>query len=152
MDSAIVASADAAEAKPQARVAAHLTRAYELQRGGDARGAGQELELALELARATPYEVQFQTRVELALALCEAYLAAGEVERARVMLDAEVSFAEKIFEIMRLTGTPDQKRAAAGGRVQLRDRARQVAILGAAAPEIAVKNWINGEATALADL
>lgn len=152
MDSAIVASAGEAEAKPQARVAAHLSRAYELQRGGDARGAKEEFESALELARATPYEVQFQTRVELVLALAEAYLAADEVERARVMLDEEVAFAEKIFEIMRLTGTPDQKRAAAGGRVQLRDRARQVAILGAEAPEISVKDWINGEATTLEDL
>jgi thiol-disulfide isomerase/thioredoxin len=34
----------------------------------------------------------------------------------------------------------------------LRDRARQVELLGRTAPEISVKTWINGEATSLEDL
>ena len=139
--------------KPQGRVAARLARAYELQRkGGDLRAATTEMEAALAEARATPYEIEFRTRVELALALAEAYLAGGEIEKARRMIDEEVVFVEKIFQIMQATGTPEQKRAAAGGRVQVRDRARQLALIGTVAPEIAVGQWIQGEPTTLADL
>ena len=132
---------------------AHLARAYELQReGGDERGAANELETALEHARSTPYEVEFRTRVELVLALADAYLSADEIDKARRMIEEEAAFVEKIFQIMQATGTPEQKRAAAGGRVQVRDRARQLALLGAEAPEITVRQWINGEAATLADL
>ena len=144
---------NAALEKSQARVAAHLARARELQReGAEVRAAVNELERALEQARATPYEVEFRTRVELVLALADAYLAADELAKARSMIEEEAAFVEKIFQIMQATGTTEQKRAAAGGRVQVRDRARQFAIIGAEAPEISVKEWINGEATALRDL
>jgi thiol-disulfide isomerase/thioredoxin len=140
--------------KPQARVAAHLARAYELQRDGvgGARSAVMEMERALKLARASAYEIEFRTRVELALALAEAYVAAGQMEEARRMIDEEAAFTEKIFQIMQATGTVEQKRAAAGGRVQVRDRARQLALIGRVAPEISVKDWINGEAATLATL
>jgi thiol-disulfide isomerase/thioredoxin len=144
---------DAALEKPQGRVAARLARARELQRaGGEAHAVVNELEMALEQARATPYEVEFRTRVELVLALADAHLAADERAKARSMIEEEAAFVEKIFQIMQATGTTEQKRAAAGGRVQVRDRARQLAILGAEAPDIAIKEWINGEATALRDL
>jgi thiol-disulfide isomerase/thioredoxin len=53
---------------------------------------------------------------------------------------------------MQATGTPEQKRAAAGGRIQVRDRARQLALVGTEAPEIAVREWIQGEPATLADL
>jgi thiol-disulfide isomerase/thioredoxin len=139
--------------KPQERVRAHLARARELQREGvDARAAVNELERALAIARSTPYEVEFRTRVELVLALADAHLAFDEMEKARRMIDEEAAFVEKIFQIMQATGTPEQKRAAAGGRVQVRDRARQLALIGGEAPEIAVKEWISGERTTLADL
>jgi thiol-disulfide isomerase/thioredoxin len=139
--------------KTQERVRAHLARAYELQRaGGEARVAAHELETALAQARANPYEVEFRTRVELVLALADAHVASDEIEKACRMIDEEAAFVEKIFQIMQATGTPEQKRAAAGGRVQVRDRARQLALLGAEAPEIGVKEWISGEATTLADL
>src|SRR2546423_2120889 len=92
--------------KPQARVAAHLARARELQRnGGEIRAVVNELEAALTQARATPYEVEFRTRVELVLALAEAHLAADEIEKARRMIDEEEAFVEKIFQIMQATGT-----------------------------------------------
>ncbi|MGB7923658.1 MAG: TlpA disulfide reductase family protein [Pyrinomonadaceae bacterium] len=149
-------SVDTVAEKPQGRVAARLARAYELQRSsssGAERGAAVvEMEAALALARATPYEIEFRTRVELALALAEAYLVAGEMEKARGMIDEEAVFVEKIFQIMQATGTPEQKRAAAGGRIQVRDRARQLTLIGAEAPEIAVREWIEGEPATLADL
>jgi len=156
MDSAMESSTGAAEAvassKPQERVAAHLSDAFELRRQGHHQAARARLETALAEARATPYEIEFRTRVEVAITLAELYLAADEAAKARAMLREESDFAERIFQIVLMSGTPDQKRAAAGGRVQLRDRARQVEILGSAAPEINVATWINGEATTLAEL
>lgn len=143
-----------ADASPQSRVAAHLQLARELQRGGagDLSAATAELETAMTAARATPYEIEFQTRVELALALGELYVSTGEMEQARLLLKEEADFTEKIFQIMQATGTPAQKRAAAGGRVQVRDRARQVALVGQPAPEIQIKDWLVGEPATLADL
>ena len=146
-------SVNEASEKPQARVEAQLKRAYALQRkGGELHAAVDELEAAMAQARATPYEIEFRTRVELALTLAEAYLAADELEKARRMIDEEAAFTEKIFQIMQATGTPEQKRAAAAGRVQVRDRARQLALINAEAPEIAVNEWLNGEPTTLAAL
>lgn len=136
-------------AKPQERVAAQLSAAFELRRGGDLLSAMERLETALTEARSAPYEIEFRTRVDLGITLAEIYLAAEEVEKARSLLAAEAGFADTIFQLVQATGTPDQKRAAAGGRVQLRDRARQVEILGSTAPEISVRTWINGEATNL---
>jgi thiol-disulfide isomerase/thioredoxin len=152
------ASADAvditAEASPQSRVAAHLARSRELLRGGggDLRAALLELEEAMAAARATPYKIEFQTRVELALALGELYVQTGAMEKARRLLDEEAAFTEKIFQIMQASGTPEQRRAAAGGRVQVRDRARQVSLVGRPAPEIEIKDWINGDAVTLSEL
>lgn len=156
MDSAMETSTDAVgtlhPTKPQERVAALLADAFELRRQGHHQAACARLEAALALARAAPYEIEFRTRVDVAITLAEVYLAADEVARARAMLREEADFAERIFQIVQMSGTPDQKRAAAGGRVQLRDRARQVEILGSAAPEISVQTWINNEATTLRDL
>jgi thiol-disulfide isomerase/thioredoxin len=138
--------------KPQERVAALLSAAFALRRGGDNVAAAASLETALAEARSTPYEIEFRTRVEVAITLAEIYLAVEEVDKARSLLREEADFAERIFQLVQAGGTPEQKRAAAGGRVQLRDRARQVEILGAVAPDISVKTWINGEATTLESL
>jgi thiol-disulfide isomerase/thioredoxin len=138
--------------KPQERVAAHLSNAFAHRRGGDNVSAAASLETALEEARSTPYEIEFRTRVEVAITLAEIYLALEEVERARSLLREEADFGERIFQLVQMSGTPEQKRAAAGGRVQLRDRARQAEILGSIAPEISVKTWINGEPATLGDL
>lgn len=131
----------------------------ETWRAGDAKTRREEIrdrvaasEMALTSARAMPYEVPFQTRVELALTLADLYLAMDDVASARELLDEETAFAEKIFQVVRLTGTVAQKRAAAGGRTQLRDRARQLALLGKSAPDIFIKDWLQGEATTLAGL
>jgi thiol-disulfide isomerase/thioredoxin len=154
MESVTQTSVDDAAQTPQARVLLHLQRARELQQGGagDLRAAATELEAAMSEAHAAPYELEFQTRVELALALGELYVSLDEMEKARRMLAQEAEFAEKIFQIMQATGTPAQKRAAAGGRVQVRDRARQVALIGEPAPEIAIKDWLKGEPATLEDL
>jgi thiol-disulfide isomerase/thioredoxin len=156
MDSASETSTGASEAvastRPQERVAAHLSDAFELRRQGQHQAARARLEAALKEARSAPYEVEFRTRVDVAITLAEVYLAADELAEARAMLREESDFAERIFQIVQMSGTPDQKRAAAGGRVQLRDRARQVEILGSAAPEIHVTTWINNGATTLRDL
>ena len=152
METSRGATSAVASSKPQERVAAHLSDAFELRRQGRHQSARERLEKALEEARATPYEIEFRTRVEVAITLAELYLAADELAAARSMLRQESDFAERIFQIVQVSGTPDQKRAAAGGRVQLRDRARQVELLGSAAPEIQVQTWINGEATTLSAL
>lgn len=137
---------------PQTTVVARLARAQELQDEHDLSGAIRELEAAYAQMQATPYSVEFQTHVQLLMELSAAYLGANELGKARHVLDREATFAEKIFQIMQATGTPHQKREAAAGRTQLRDRARQMALLGEAAPEISVKHWLQGEAATLSSL
>ena len=53
---------------------------------------------------------------------------------------------------MQATGTPAQKRGATSGYLQIRDRATQMALIGRPAPEISVKEWINGEPVTLIGL
>ena len=45
--------------------------------------------------RATPYEVPFQARVELALRLAEGYLSVDDAARARAMLIEETALADE---------------------------------------------------------
>lgn len=116
------------------------------------RGLIVELEAAHARMQAEPYRIEFQTRIRLAIELSNAYLNVGEAEKALHLLESEVTFAEEIFQITQSMGTPFQKREAAGGRVQIRDRARQVALLGAEAPEVSIKYWIQGQPTTLASL
>lgn len=138
--------------KPQERVAAYLADAFELRRSGDRQAALERLETALGEARSFPYEIEFRTRVDVATTLAEVYLAEDETARARTMLREEADFAERIFQIVQAQGTAEQKRAAAGGRIQLRDRARQLEILGSRAPEISIQTWIQGEPVTLREL
>jgi thiol-disulfide isomerase/thioredoxin len=154
MDSAMEPTRSAATdaVKPQERVAAYLSDAFELRRQGRLQSALAQLETALGEARSFPYEIEFRTRVDVATTLAEVYLAEDETAKARTMLREEAEFAERIFQIVQAQGTPDQKRAAAGGRIQLRDRARQLEILGSRAPEISVRTWIQGEPVTLQEL
>src|SRR5689334_18806958 len=122
MDSVVEASP---AQTPQATVKARLERAHELQHNNDVPGVVAELEAGYAQMQATPYKIEFQTRIQLVIELSGAYLSAGELEKARHILEREAAFAEKIYQIMQATGTPYQKREAAGGRVQIRDRARQ---------------------------
>ena len=145
-------STEPAAITPQARVSAGLDRASELESMGRLGDALAELEAALTQARATPYEIEFQTRIRLAMTLSDVYLALDQIRSARLLLADEVGFAEKISQIMAATGTPAQKRAATSGYLQLRDRTTQLTLLGQMAPEISVKAWINGGPVALEDL
>jgi thiol-disulfide isomerase/thioredoxin len=96
--------------------------------------------------------VPFLARVQLGLALADSYLDLGDRERARRVLLDESGYAERIFHLIRLSGTPDQRRMASAGWLQVRDRAVQVELLGQAAPEIEVANWVLGEPTSLGKL
>jgi thiol-disulfide isomerase/thioredoxin len=155
MDSSIetpAAPTAAANATTQARIAARLDRAFDLQDEGRLSDAQLELEAALTEARATPDEVEFQTRIMLALELADLYQADGEIERARLLLREETASADNFFQSMVATGTLAQKRAAAGGLIQIRDRATQIELIGREAPEISIKSWINSAPLTLADL
>lgn len=143
---------DSAEGTPQEQVTLRLERAVELRSAGDVEGATSELERALEEARRTPYEVKFQTRVRLASMLTGSYLAAGKIEQAREMLAGETDYAEKIFALIQATGSVAEKRMANADRVQIRDLAVQMNLIGQPAPEIEVARWINSEPYSLADL
>lgn len=137
---------------PQASVTAGLDQASRLQRTGNLLDAAAELEKALVTARATPYEIEFQTRIRLGMTLSDVYLALDKNHEARDMLAAEVAFAEKVSQIMQATGTPPQKRAAMSGYLQIRDRSTQIALMGQTAPEITLKTWIRGGPVRLEDL
>lgn len=145
-------SADSLNVGLQARVEERLRGARSLLSEENLAAAELELETALAEARTNPYQVQFRTHIELALSLAEIYLEEDEIAKARAVLDERAEFAEKIFQIMQAAGTTEQKREAAGGRIQIRDRARQVALLGTEAPEISVKEWIQGEPATLETL
>ncbi|HEY0004902.1 MAG TPA: TlpA disulfide reductase family protein [Pyrinomonadaceae bacterium] len=137
----------------QSEMVRSLARVHELRRGIEGLPAAlSELESAMDRARAAPYEVEFRTRIELVLSLAEAYLSTGAQDRARLLLDEEVAFAEKIFELVQSAGTPEQKRAAAAGRTQLRDRSRHLSLIGHQAPEICVDTWLSGEPATLESL
>jgi thiol-disulfide isomerase/thioredoxin len=145
-------SADSTAGSLQARVEESLRRAHALLSEDNLRAAASELETALVEARENPYKVEFRTHIQLGLSLAEIYMEDDDIAQARVVLDERAGFAEKIFQIMQATGTTDQKREASGGRIQIRDRARQVALLGTEAPEISVKDWIQGEPATLSAL
>jgi thiol-disulfide isomerase/thioredoxin len=138
--------------KPQDIVTALMGRAFELRQTGDLDQAVASLEQALSEARKTPYQIEFQTRIQLAMTLADAYQAASQVEKAREMMAFEAAFAEKISQVIQATGTPPQKRAATGGYLQVRDRSVQLNLLGKETPEVSVKEWLIGEPTAISEL
>ena len=137
---------------PQVDVAASLNLAAGLQRIGKLSEAATELESAMARARATPYEIEYQTRIRLGMTLSDVYLSLDQIQDARNLLADEVAFAQKISEIMQATGTPEQRRAATSGYLQVRDRTTQLALIGEIAPDISVKTWIKGGPVALEDL
>ncbi len=145
------ASTESVILTPQASVAACLDQASGFQRTGNLVEAAATLEKALATARATPYEIEFQTRIRLGMTLSDVFLALGRNQDARTMLAAEVAFAERVSQIMQASGTPPQKRAATSGYLQIRDRATQIAMIGQQAPEISI-TWIKGGPVRLEDL
>jgi thiol-disulfide isomerase/thioredoxin len=129
-----------------------------MQAAGAARRQGRldlaisGLERGLARLRDEPFSAPFLARVQLGLALADAYLDAGDRPRARQLLLDEAGYAERIFHLTRLSGGPEQQRAASAGRLQVRDRAVQVELLGQDAPELGVEDWIQGDPTTLAEL
>ena len=138
-------------ARPQERVTALMGRAFELQQTGSLIQAATTLEEALSEARKTPYDIEFQTRIQLAMSLADVFQRISEVQKACAMLIEETAFAERISQIMQATGTPSQKRSATSGFLQVRDRSIQMNLLGKESPEIAVKEWIKGGILSLAE-
>lgn len=137
---------------PQAIVSAGLDRAGVFLSQGKPDEAAAELEKSVAAARATPYEIEFLTRIRLGLMLADVYLALNRLEDARSFLKDEVAFAERISQIMQGTGTLNQKRQSMSGYLQIRDRASQIELLGRQAPEIDLRMWLRGEAISLAAL
>ena len=141
-----------AEIAPQASVSAGLDRAAEFQSHGKLEEAAAELEKSARAARATPYEVEFLTRIRLGMMLADVYLALGRLADARSFLSEETAFAERISQIMQATGTLNQKRQAMSGYLQIRDRTAQIGLLGELAPEINLRMWVVRDPVTLADL
>jgi thiol-disulfide isomerase/thioredoxin len=137
---------------PQELVSAGLDRASELQSFAKFDEAATELEKSVQAARSTPYDIEFQTRIRLGLTLADVYLSLNRIDDARLFLAEEVAFAERISQMMQATGTPNQKRSAMSGYLQIRDRAAQLTLLGKPGPEIDIGTWIVGEPVTLASL
>ena len=141
-----------AEIAPQALVSAGLDRAAEFQSQGKLEAAAAELEQSAQAARATPYEIEFLTRIRLGMMLADIYLALNRLEDARSFLSEESAFAERISQLMQATGTLNQKRQSMSGYLQIRDRTAQIGLLGNPAPETNLRMWLVGNPTTLADL
>lgn len=141
-----------ADIAPQALVSAGLDRAAVFQSHGDLDAAAAELEQSIQAARATPYEIEFLTRIRLGMMLADVYLALNRLEDARSFLSEETAFAERISQIMQSTGTLNQKRQAMSGYLQIRDRAAQIGLLGNPAPETDLRMWLVGDPITLPDL
>jgi thiol-disulfide isomerase/thioredoxin len=92
------------------------------------------------------------TRIRLGMMLADIYLALNRLEDARSFLAEEAAFAERISQLMQATGTPNQKRQAMSGYLQVRDRTAQIGLLGNPAPEVNLKMWLVGDPVTLADL
>jgi len=132
-----------------------MRRASDARRDGHPEQAAAVLESALEQLRTEPLGAPFLARVQLGLALADALLEHGRPsarEQARRLLLDESGYAERIFHLTRLSGTPEQIRAASAGRLQVRDRAGQVGLLGEPAPELDVADWVLGDAKSLPEL
>lgn len=141
-----------ADPAPQALVSAGLDRAAEFQSQGNLEAAAAELEKTAEAARATPYEIEFLTRIRLGMQLADVYLDLNRLEDARSFLSEETAFADRISQIMQATGTLNQKRQAMSGYLQIRDRTAQIGLLGNPAPETNLNMWLVGDPVRLADL
>jgi thiol-disulfide isomerase/thioredoxin len=141
-----------ADIAPQALISAGLDRAAQFQSQGKLDEAAAELEKSAQAARATPYEVEFLTRIRLGMMLADVYLALNQLADARSFLAEETAFAERISQIMQATGTLNQKRQSMSGYLQIRDRTAQIGLLGEPAPEINLRMWLKGDPVTLADL
>ena len=132
-------------------IADALERAHKSHREGSTPLAIDQLEA--ELAKSAPASdlMQFKGRVSLAVAIAEFCVAVGDREKALRTLATEAVSAKAAFQNIKAVGTEDEKRMAFRGLVQMRDFHSQIALIGRPAPEFAVKEWIIGPGTTLAD-
>lgn len=129
-----------------------LERASELLEEGNLEAAILELENGLKDARENPSTVDSQGRTALATMLSDLYQEAGEFLKARDMLAEELSFVQEIFEQVKGSGTPFEKRKIFTDLTVLRDNHTRVSLIGQPAPEILVKHWINSDPLSLESL
>lgn len=122
-----------------------LERAFELQDHGKMDEAIAELETALAEANDNPDALNFRDRITVALMLADFYVDSAKVEKACVMLAAEVSNAEQVYERVKPTGSLMEKREVLDGLTVIRDQRTQISLIGNPAPEISIKDWINSE-------
>lgn len=128
-----------------------LGKADELRMDGQLDVAISLLKQELESAD-TGGLMQYKGRISLAMAIAESYVELGETQKALQTLAGEAVFAKATFAEIKATGAEDEKRTAFQGLVQLRDFHTRIALLGRAAPEVAVREWVIGPPTTLADL
>jgi thiol-disulfide isomerase/thioredoxin len=135
-----------------ANLAARLAQAEEMLMRGELNDSRAVLEDALAQARKRPYQVKFRARIQLATMLTGLYLSNQQTQKARDLLAEESALVEPIFQFIQMAGTPEQKRAATGDLMQLRELVKKVSLIGQPAPEIMVKEWINTAPLSLAGL
>lgn len=135
----------------QPRLPSALTTSARLRRDGRLADATEVLQAALAEFQANPLDGPFRDRLLVGLGLADMYLLADGKDRAAALLRTEQKFAEQILELIRQSGMPDQVRSVTMGYYQLRERATQVELLGNAAPEIEIADWVLGAPTTLTD-
>jgi thiol-disulfide isomerase/thioredoxin len=128
-----------------------LEQAFQFQQKGEMDRAIETLASALEDAR-QDQDNGHRARFVLAMMLPQYHLSMGTVDQALELLDIEVTFAGERLKAIKPTGTTEQKQYANRVFVELKDYRIRLALLGQPAPEISVKEWINGEPATLADL
>jgi thiol-disulfide isomerase/thioredoxin len=133
-------------------ISARLAQAEELWTHGELNDSRVVLEDALAEARSNPYQIKFRARIQLIAMLTSLYLAGQQTEKARELLTQEFALVEPIFQFIQMAGTIEQKRAATGDFMQLRELVTKVSLLGQPAPEIIIKEWINSAPLSLMDL
>jgi thiol-disulfide isomerase/thioredoxin len=146
------AETTSAAATPQALVSAGIDQADQLRSLGELQAAAQTLERGVQAAHAKPYEIEFATRLRLGMTLADVYLALNRVADACVFLSEEAAFADKVAQIMQATGTPQQKRSAMSGYLQIRDRSVQIGLLGKPAINFELNIWLVGDPVTLEEL
>ena len=133
------------------RVEVLLKSAGRSRQNDQADEAIDTLETALGLARSSPYDVSYETWTRLVVESVDALIARKSTEQARFIMSRDGAFIKQINDIMQATGTPDQKRLAAGGWIKVRDRQTQLELIGLPAPEIGKVSWALGGPTTLAE-
>ena len=152
MNSATPASAESAtpgQLPPE--LESTLEQAYQFQQKGEMDRAVATLDSALSDARQDS-EHGYKARFVLAMMLPQYHLSNGSISKALELLDTEVEFARERLQVIKATGTTEQKQYANRVFVELRDYQTRLKLLGQTAPEISVKEWISGEPATLQGL